>query len=83
MKTTPRQLMDLRKPYIKLIIVLGLITWFNDYQKIDDTTQQSILKFKEMVECCHTKDAPEKNPDSVICSFPIFQHFPNQATYEK
>jgi len=84
MKTTSRKLNDLRKPYFKLIIVMGLITWMKDYQKIIDATQ--ILNLDTIPWICHPKDPTEKIPDSVTCSLPIFQRLPihpDKPTHEK
>ncbi|HSI77999.1 MAG TPA: hypothetical protein VK957_19020 [Lunatimonas sp.] len=71
MKNTSRQLMDLRLPYIKLIIVLGLITWIKDYQKIEEVTQY--LKIDAIAGMCRTNEPPNNNADSATCTFPIFE----------
>lgn len=64
--------MDLRLPYIKLVIVMGLITWVKDYQKIEEVSP--FLRLDAFGEMCHTDKSHSNNPDSVTCSFAIFHH---------
>lgn len=82
MKTTSRKYMDLRLPYLKLIIVMGVITWINDYQKIDEASL--FLKLDESGEKWPALINRINNPDSVTCLFLIFQNNQaNRATHEK
>ena len=85
MKKTSERLMELRKPYIKLILVLGLFSWMKDCHEADDATQQAIGP-TETTEMCGVKPIPEKIPESEPCSLATSLHLPifsKQTPYEK
>jgi hypothetical protein len=82
MTTTSKRLIDLRIPYIKLIIVMGLITLAKDYQKTDNTNYKVILKLKKAVKFCFENDASDKKSNGVPCSPTITTHFNKIPTHE-
>lgn len=68
-----------RIPYIRLFIVLLLFSWYKEYQKIDEPTQQA-KKPNEHTELGQSREKPIDNMDTVACSFHIF-NFPPLSIY--
>lgn len=78
--------MDLRKPYIRLCIVLGLISWIKDYQKLSESYWKASWNFPKITGSCPIFEDTDKNRDSINHSFYFPQQppiLPNHTIYEK
>lgn len=76
--------MDLRMPYIKLILLMGLVTWCNDSKKTDEANP--ILKLDTIITICPTKESLETCSGPIPYSCPIPLHYRSYAKhlpYEK
>lgn len=51
-------------PYVKLIIVVGMISWIRDYQLAERLLPIAWVKVKELTQQCSIKNSIVQNLDS-------------------
>jgi hypothetical protein len=64
MKVSSKQRINRSTPYVKLIIVVGLISWIKDYQLAERILPSAWVKVKELTQQCSKKNSIVQNLDN-------------------